>query len=346
LFRLELLPACEGDCLILTWGDAARPRRILIDAGRKKTARFIMDYVATHSLSDGSFELFIITHIDRDHIEGAVPLLRSASFRRLVKEVWFNGRKDLIYARPQSMYEEFGALDGERITQALTEHRMAWNTRWGPKPVAITDRELPSIELPDGLRLTLLSPDAGQLADLAKPWDETIEASRPGWEAYGPADPVEIRQLAAMPFKGDRARPNASSIALLADYDGKSIVLAGDAHADRLSESLGLYSAAGASKSKVVLVKAPHHGSRGNISAELVQALNCSKWAFSTNGDQFSHPDAEAVARVLVNSPPKTTLFFNYETIQTSIWKRPVIPHMDFAAIFGNKGYISIDLEH
>jgi hypothetical protein len=209
MFRLEILPAVEGDCLILSWGNDAAPRRILIDAGRKQTARAILKYASDNKLPTGAFERFIITHIDRDHIEGAVPLLRNAGFRKCVKQVWFNGRGDLDYAEPQSSFESMGALDGERITRAISKFAIPWNTDFKGAPVAVSQENLPSFCLPEGLAITVLSPDLNQLASLAETWDDTVEAAPEGWENLGATDQVEIEPLAASLFKSDRAKPNA-----------------------------------------------------------------------------------------------------------------------------------------
>ena len=40
-FRIEMLPAREGDCLVLVYGQRERPRRVLIDGGRKATYRTV-----------------------------------------------------------------------------------------------------------------------------------------------------------------------------------------------------------------------------------------------------------------------------------------------------------------
>ena len=37
LFRVEMLPARQGDCLWIEWGDAQHPYRALIDAGTPGT---------------------------------------------------------------------------------------------------------------------------------------------------------------------------------------------------------------------------------------------------------------------------------------------------------------------
>ena len=36
-------------------------------------------------------ELLVITHVDRDHIEGVVQLLAPAKSNRFFRDIWFNG---------------------------------------------------------------------------------------------------------------------------------------------------------------------------------------------------------------------------------------------------------------
>jgi hypothetical protein len=181
-------------------------------------------------------------------------------------------------------------------------------------------------------------------AALAKPWDDTIVEKKGGWENLRIQDPLAIGKLASTPFKSDRAKPNGSSIAIIADYQDRRVLLAGDAHSQRISNSLAMYRKAHQKNSKIALVKASHHGSRGNTPTELVQTLACSKWVFSTNGDQFGHPDQEAVARVILHSPETTTLFFNYRAPSTEFWNRAVTPMRDFKTVYGDDGYICIDI--
>lgn len=344
MFHLEMLPACEGDCLILCWGDSERPHRLLIDAGRESTADAVQGYANRHGRANDMFELFIITHIDRDHIEGAVKLLGDAAFRPLVKQVWFNDRGDLNYAPPASEFETFGALDGERLSALIADHGIASNVRFKPAPVAVQNEKLPTVQLQGGLVLTVLSPDQEQLVNLAKPWDDTLREAPPGWEEYGESEPINIDFLSTRPFKSDRARPNASSIAVIATYEGRSVLLAGDAHVGRLMTSLALYKGEHPEFEQFALVKAAHHGSRGNVSSELVKAVRCSRWAISTNGSQFKHPDREAIARIVAGSPGPVGLFFNYETQFTTYWRGPCAQSYDFTPIYGVDGYLAVDI--
>jgi beta-lactamase superfamily II metal-dependent hydrolase len=115
-------------------------------------------------------------------------------------------------------------------------------------------------------------------------------------------------------FDPDTAPANGSTIALLAEFDGKSVLLSGDAYAPVLVDALTrLRRARGIDKLKVDILKLPHHGSSGNVNNELLAALPSKNYVFSTNGAVFGHPDDEAVARVIATMPgSRKTLHFNY----------------------------------
>lgn len=276
MFRLEMLPAYEGDCLILSWGHPDKPYRLLIDAGRESTAEAVLAYAEVHGFAKSMFELFIVTHIDRDHIEGAVELLKSERFRPLIRQMWFNDRGDLDYAPPAPGFETYGALDGERVTMLIAEHQIDHNAAFKAAPVALQAEKLPVVDLPGGLKLTILSPDQQQLVALAKPWDDTLQAAPPGWEEFGEAERIDIDFLASRAFTSDKAKPNGSSIAVAATYKGRAVLLTGDAHVSRLLASIALYEDMHPEHQGFALVKASHHGSRGNTSMELVTAARCS----------------------------------------------------------------------
>jgi hypothetical protein len=133
--------------------------------------------------------------------------------------------------------------------------------------------------------------------------------------------PGEVETLADARFAKDRARANGSTIAVLAEYGGRSCLLAGDAFAGVLTSSLErLRAARGGAPLAVDAFKLPHHGSRRNVSIELLGAVDCATYLFSTDGSVFGHPDQEAVARVIRYAGPAPTLAFNYRSEQNQIW--------------------------
>lgn len=326
MFDIEMLPAREGDCLWIRYGDADAPRQILIDGGRLGTYRDIKDRLMELPEDQREFELFVITHVDRDHIEGALALLEDPDLELTFKEVWFNGYDHL----KGEELESFGAVQGEKLTTALLRRKERWNATFNGGPVKIPDEgDLPQISVAGGLSLTLLSPDTDKLARLLPQWETEceeagllpgIEARRSeveGLETFGGVPDVE--KLAAKPLKPDTTRPNGSSIALLAEYDGIRVLLGADAHIDRLVPSLQALVADG-DRLRLDAFKLSHHGSSGNVSQELLELIECPRYLISTNGSYFKHPTAEAIARVLKYGGSNKTLFFNYDSDYTRLW--------------------------
>ena len=70
--------------------------------------------------------------------------------------------------------------------------------------------------------------------------------------------------------------------------------------------------------------KLSHHGSRANVTQELMRAVQAENCVFSTNGAQFGHPNDGSVARVIVGSM-RPTLWFNYSTARNQRWAEPAL---------------------
>lgn len=69
-------------------------------------------------------------------------------------------------------------------------------------------------------------------------------------------------------------------------------------------------------------VKLSLRGSRANVTQDLLKAVEARHFIFSTNNSYFRHPNAEAVARVIVGGR-KPTLWFNYDTPSNRQWGMP-----------------------
>ncbi|HTY31274.1 hypothetical protein [Mycobacterium sp.] len=325
IFRVEMLPAREGDCIVLTYGDADEPRRILVDGGRAATYRAVRDRFSHVPDSQRIFELLIVSHVDRDHIEGSVAMLEDPASPLQFRDVWFNSYDHL--RDPET--EAFGAVQGERLTAALRRRPDLWNKAFQGKSVEL--RPGKPITLEGGLEITLVSPDRDKLEALIPVWDKEcrkagliqgIAARRPsppeGLERFGR---VNIDELASQPFRPDRAEANGTSIAFLARYGGRCILLAADAHTDRLIESLRPLAAAEGGRLRVDALKLPHHGSEYNVSSELLDLVACPRYLVSTNGSYFGHPNATAMARVIKHGGDSPEIIFNYRSDETLLWK-------------------------
>jgi hypothetical protein len=156
--------------------------------------------------------------------------------------------------------------------------------------------------------------------DLEAAWDNLASRKKllPAEGLLGAAP--DLDDLLNSQFVQDQARPNGSSIAVLAEYKEKSVLLLADAHPGVVVDSLKrLCAEREISQIKVGAVKVSHHGSKGNTNVELLKLVDSPRWLISTNGDQFKHPDEECIARILKYAKPME-LCFNYRTEFTEPW--------------------------
>jgi hypothetical protein len=327
MFDIEMLPAEYGDCLVVTYGTVREPRRILIDGGTSTTFPRLKQYIEALPRKQRRFELLIVTHIDADHIGGVLPLLRDSALDVSFGDIWFNAWRHLAPPRKKGF---LGPEQGDLLGNLLSQRpKLPWNERFGGNTVVVpSSGALPQFTLDGDLRLTLLSPRWEELDALNRDWsNKAFKSGRiPGdvstlggldegvLELLGP--PSQFSLLAAERFFPDSAAANGSSIAVLAEYKGKRALLAADAFAPVLLESLQRLPGF-SGKLEVDAFKLPHHGSKRNINDELLKALSCRRYLISTSGQRFKHPDASALAKVLKYGGAEAKVFFNYDTQMT-----------------------------
>jgi beta-lactamase superfamily II metal-dependent hydrolase len=325
MFRIEMLPAGHGDCLWLEFGDPKAPRRALIDGGAVGTyKRALRERLRGLPEKERRFELLVVTHIDADHIAGILELLEDSEVRFQAKDIWFNGYRHLPDEKPETL----GPVQGEKLTDLLVKR--PWNREFKAAAVVVkADGDLPRLQLEGGLVLTLLSPTPGKLADLKPEWESEVRKAgldpsqpRPGEvetpEGFRLLGSPDVEALAAEAFSEDTAKANGSSIAMLAEFEGRRLLLTGDAHPGIMTGAIKRLAAGG--KLAVDACKLPHHGSKANVSRQFLQVLDCKKWLFSTNGAYFRHPDRQTVARVIKWGGAQPELSFNYRTQYNDVW--------------------------
>jgi Metallo-beta-lactamase superfamily len=337
MFRVEMLPAQQGDALWIEYGSEGSVHRVLVDGGTPPTYQLLKQRIEALPAEDRVFDLFIITHVDTDHIGGALKLLADPALGATFHDVWFNDWDDL----PPCPNPSRGPVDGAIMTRVLQGLGIQRNRAFAGLPAVVPDQgALPGPHrLPGGMVLTLLSPGVPQLANLQCTWTRALRKAGLEDPAHPDMDKLnekarrkgvriprglasrEVEELADAAFVADRARANGSTIAVLAEYGGRSCLLAGDAFPSVLTSSLErLRTARGGASLAVDAFKLPHHGSRRNVSLELLGAVDCATYLFSTDGSVHEHPDRQAVARVLRYGGPAPTLAFNYCSDQNRIW--------------------------
>ena len=340
MLAIEMLPAGHGDALVVEYGTRADPHRILIDGG----SFHAWDGVRAELLRRRSdhYEVFVVTHIDEDHIGGALALLDDPDLRHRVDHVWFNG-----FVHCVSGGNVLGPINGEQLTQRIATGGFRWNAGFTPKasaevggPVVVPSAgDLPTIDLPGGARVVLLSPTGAKLKSLAKEWTTVVTAARlvPGAGTSGHTtsprphekvvaalpDPLDRAAIKLMATKNasDSSAANGSCIAFVLEHDGRRVLLGADAHSSVLTAALKRYAQlVGEARPRFDLVKLAHHGSNANISTAMLDLIDCRRFLVSTNGDNFAHPDDAALAKIIDAYPDGVTFFCNYQTERTIPW--------------------------
>lgn len=348
-FGVTLMPAGQGDSILLEYGDPEVPHRVLIDGGPARCYDLMSARLAAIPPELRRIDLLVLTHVDADHIEGVVRLVNDAQLAVDVGEVWFNGYQQL----PPDEY--LGAAQGEILSALLDARHIPLNTPFDGGAVARRrGAPLPEVDLPGGLTLTVLGPDEVTLRSLRKVWEK--ECRRAGIAPGSTRDALDLlagqrrlspldaylavpdaETLAAGPEPAaDSSVTNASSIVLLAEYGGRSILLAGDATPTVLTEGLERLLA---ERSRRVLdvdaVKLPHHGSRGNVTRGVLELIRSPTYLVSTDGSYFRHPDPEAIARVVLGGGGVRRLVFNYRTETTDRWSdRALVNRYGYDAMY------------
>ncbi len=345
---LQMLPACEGDCMLLAYGNGEFTRRILIDGGRASTYQSLKALLQRLPESERKLELLVVTHIDRDHIEGVLALLRDEDCPVSFSDIWFNGYGHLKAVDD----EDFGAIQGEALTELLKDK--PWNVAFGRRSVRVPRAgPLPEIRLPGDLRITLLSPTAESLVALRATWERECRAAGLLPNPVFPAPPLdgeeafgmpEVESLADERSVEDSALPNGSSIALLVDFEGRRLLLGADAHPSVLLEAIDRMCPDGGAL-RLDAFKLPHHGSRANLTTTLIKRVDCERFLVSTSGAYFKHPDRAAIARILKHGGPRKVVLFNYRSEFTEVWDVPALmSKYAYSVVYGTDGSISIDL--
>jgi beta-lactamase superfamily II metal-dependent hydrolase len=334
MFRVEMLPAGKGDALFVEYGPQRKPHRILIDGGVAATYPAIRKRLSDLRPEHRHLDLIVISHVDTDHIDGIIRLLQDTALGISADDVWFNSWRHLT---PDSA-DLLGPVEGEILSALIQKRRLPWNSCFKDDAVS-TRGALPVLHLDGGMKLTVLSPTPAALSALRPVWAEEVRKNglhpdhpEAALEALGrkrrlhPPDLLgaRLKDVAALAGKRtarDTKESNASSIAFLAEYDGKSCLFAADAVPAILEASFDrLRNDRKAATLSLDAMKVSHHGSKKNVTLKMMKMLNCPRFLISTNGDQHGHPDDEAVARIIQSGAGPVRIYFNYLSEATRGW--------------------------
>jgi hypothetical protein len=315
---LTAFHAACGDCLQVSYtGPDGSPHRLLVDGGLGTAFDKGLGAVLGPPNQPTSVDVAVVTHVDGDHIEG---VLRAFNDGRLVAgDVWFNGREQLV-----KLFPDLGSRStkqGDALSRLIPDEER--NLAVGGAALVVGPVSPTVVPLPGGASVVLLSPTEDRLRRLLTKWPEP-DTSR-GSEQFG--DELDVSALekkledgedtrGAGQFGGDSSVANGSSIGFIFEMGGVSILLTGDAYASVLTESIkALLTARQQDRLKVDVFKLPHHGSRQNMTDDLLGLIDPVRVLVCTDGSKFEHPDANAMEMVHRHYPRAETVFTDRTTV-------------------------------
>ncbi|MER9924455.1 hypothetical protein NKJ84_16115 [Mesorhizobium sp. M0048] len=333
MFRIHMLPAADGDCFLVETGSA--PHRILIDGGRKATAGAILPYLKSVLSPRRAplIDLMVLTHIDSDHIGGLLELVPQMT-KADIGEIWFNGLRHARIARgdppppiPAPVRKALPVLSFQQANEfdrVVSTCGWRWNASFADTVVAVAaEGALPVVPLPDGGKVTLLGPPRAKLGAFADEWEFWYRklSAVPVLGGLNKAPILTVGQvpvMAATCDEADTAAPNGTSITFVIEHGQKLALFCADAHPGDLTNALTRFG--GPQRQSFDAIKVTHHGSAANNTSMLVNLLESPLWLVSTNGAGHGHPNAPAMARIVL-SPAlgERRILFNY----TSDFNRP-----------------------
>jgi hypothetical protein len=315
VFSLEAVFAKKGDALILHYGSWENPRWILIDGGpggvyndylrpRLEQIREDFEIDANKAIP---FEMVMVSHIDDDHINGILQLFddqEDAVDRRKrrpyrIGTLWHNSFDDILGNEEDEIVsrlaavaagEEAGGLElpagmspearavvastrqGRNLRRQARKLQLDINAPFEGLVMAPAERKLP---LKEGLDLTVLGPLLKNVEDFRKRWDKDLKKILE----------KESASTRAASFS-DGSPFNLASISVLAELDGKTMLLTGDARGDFLLEGLEELGLLRQDRPmKVDLLKVPHHGSDRNVTVDFFRRIPARHYVISGDGE-------------------------------------------------------------
>jgi hypothetical protein len=189
--------------------------------------------------------------------------------------------------------EDVEELDAAKVLASIPQGRnlridaefLRWklNNKFGGGLILASEKSRPKT-LNGGLKVTAIGPMQPELNDLQKAHDKWLREQK-----------KKAKPEAALAAFVDKSIPNLSSIVMLAEAQGKRMLLTGDARGDKILQGLemvGLLKRG--STMHVDLLKVPHHGSANNMETVFFERVTADHYVFSGDGEH-GNPERETL---------------------------------------------------
>ena len=343
--EIKFLKANNGDSIHISSGN----KNILIDTGtgatyfsksngRSKNGE-LKSLVNDLQSKNEKIDLLIITHWDDDHIGGVLKWFKEdlENAKSMIKHIWFNSGLLL------NKYFESCKASGDKtilsshqnpntsIRQGITFEKYILDEDISYSLIKTDSDDLNNIL--DGAIFTILSPTDKELEKLLVKWEQEYN---PNTSASNKDYDKSFEELLQNELKEDTAIHNGSSIAFILEIEDKKMLFLGDAHPSVVVDSLINLEYSRENKLSLDLIKVSHHGSKANISDELLDIIECDNFVISTDGSKHGLPNKETVARI-IKKHENCKIYFNYPDLINQIFTEDELTNNNFKTLDANE---------
>lgn len=203
--KLNIYPALSGDAFLIEFSNK---KNFIIDMGFNETYKnYIKSDLETIKSRNQVIDLLVITHIDEDHIDGAIEFLKENKDSRRPKvvdimEVWHNSYRHLqlnksienrISSVEKSIFDEIRKRDNSRPKNKVNEvkeisaeqgstlasyiygYNYNWNSLFEYNAICVENKSDVHI---DGVYIELISPNEKKLKSLSRKWISFLNSKK------------------------------------------------------------------------------------------------------------------------------------------------------------------------
>ncbi|SEH05580.1 ComEC/Rec2 family competence protein [Candidatus Venteria ishoeyi] len=335
----NFLPAGSGDAILI----AADNFNILIDGGnnRMKQHNTLVKKLKEIKSKDEQLDWIVLTHIDEDHINGLIKILRRNNNLKIpIKNIWFNAfnnyKVDAIITSSEISQKQL--ITFEQLVDEVKQSNIGVELC---KNISI-ERFSHPIKINKNIKISLLSPTSEILDKLYREYVKEKKSSNISAKNKDSDYNYSIEDLGNRPDVNKTSLTNKSSISFILTYQNKfNFLLLADADIDTVISSLKNQKYTKTNPLKVNFVKLAHHGSKFNLNKEFLELVETDIFIISSNISNHGHPHKETLAKIILHYQPKPVKFIFNNSGFYKIFNQEEIDKYQFELLNTEKDYLT-----
>lgn len=285
-YSIEIVTLADSnsDSFLLKFHREPKNRYILIDGGLRKHGRKSLEIISDIFKRDEMIDLVILTHVDLDHINGILSIFES-------EFVTSNNIGGVLFNIPHTEIE----------LAAIKEKKTQCGYKEGNKLLElILNKNITIFKAIQGKKFNI---DNEILIKILAPTQSALDSDHYNWRStnigHDENECYDKDILLKEKHTEDSKPQNVSSIACLVSYNNKRMLFSGDSVPSQILSSEE-------ESAPVDFFKVPHHGSKYNISPELL--VEFPSQLYLIPGNRSSYPNFYTIA-LLDEGAPKSQVY-------------------------------------